>query len=191
MGNADAWLLSGEESGAENISEERLQRMNDIRAWALAQLSSDDQSFIASFQPTVEIPLKSGRNLLCFHGSPKSFDDVILPSTSETDFQALLAAYMPSVLTGGHTHMQQIRRLGTTDSFFFNPGSVGFAYSHQQTEDDFRADPWAEYAVLTAEPLKLSLDFRRVPFDVQALVAIYRASGRPHADEAIAQYSPR
>ncbi len=43
--------------------------------------------------------------------------------------------------------------------------------------------------MLTAEDGRLRLEFRRVPFDVDALIAAYRASGRPHAEEAIAQYT--
>lgn len=191
IGNADAWLLTGQDSGAENIPPERLRKMDEVREWSLAQLTEADRSFIASFQPTVEIPLNAHRHLLCFHGSPKSFDDIILPGTSESDFQAFLGAYAPHILTGGHTHVQQIRRLGATDGFFFNPGSAGLAYSHHQADDDLRVDPWAEYAVLTVEKSQLRLEFRRVPFDVQPLIALYRASGRPHAEGAIAQLQPR
>jgi predicted phosphodiesterase len=188
MGNADAWLLTGEETGDEDIPSERRRRMEDIRAWSLAQLTPADQEFIAQFQPTVELLLDAERILLCFHGSPASFDDVILPTTPEAEFQRFLGSYAPRVLTGGHTHMQQIRRIGASETFFFNPGSVGFAYSHQQPDDAFRADPWAEYAVLTADRGRLALEFRRVPFDVQALIAAYQSSGRPYAADAIAQY---
>lgn len=188
MGNADAWLLSGEETGSEPISPERLAKLNEVRTWSLAQLSSDDRAFIAGFQATVNLPLSSGRDLLGFHGSPASFDEIILPTTPEEKFQEVLGAYAPHVLTGGHTHLQQIRRLGASETFFFNPGSVGLAYSHQQPEEGFRVDPWAEYAVLSAEAERLRLEFRRVSFDVAALVASYQASGRPHAAETIAQY---
>ncbi len=188
MGNADAWLLTGEETGQEQIPTERLRKMQTIREWSLSQLSPDDRNFIARFQPTVEVPLTTSRSLLCFHGSPISFDDVILPQTPEDEFQRYLGAYTAHVLTGGHTHMQQIRRIGT--SFFFNPGSVGFAYSHAQEEESFRADPWAEYAVLSSEGERVGLEFRRVPFDVTELIDAYRESGRPYAEEAIAQYMP-
>jgi putative phosphoesterase len=187
MGNADAWLLTGVESGAEQISDERLRKMQAIREWSLAQLSDADREFIASFQATVEIPLNDELSLLCFHGSPASFDDVILPQTPEEDFQRYLGAYAAHILSGGHTHMQQIRRIG--DSFFFNPGSVGFAYSHAQSEEDFRADPWAEYAVLTVEAGRTRLEFRRAPFDVAELVRVYRTNGRPHAEDAARQYT--
>ena len=188
MGNADAWLLTGEETGQEKIPPERRGQMQAIREWSLSCLSAEDRNFIASFQPTVEVPLTAGRSLLCFHGSPASFDDVILPHTPEDEFQRYLGAYAAHILTGGHTHIQHIRRLG--DSFYFNPGSVGFAYNHVQAESTFRADPWAEYAVLSVEAGCVGLEFRRVPFDTSGLIRIYRESGRPFAEESIAQYMP-
>ncbi len=186
MGNADAWLLSDEESGEEDISEERRRKLEVVRQWSLAQLSADDQTFIAAFRPTVEIPLTPTRSLLCFHGSPTSFDDLIFPYTPEEEFQRLLGPFAHHILTGGHTHLPHIRRIG--DNFFFNPGSVGLAYNHQQEEDGFRTDPWAEYAMLTVSDGRVRLEFRRVPFDVPALLMAYRDSGRPYAEEAIAQY---
>jgi len=186
MGNADAWLISGEETADEGIPPERLKKMGEVRNWSLSRLTEEDIDFIAKFQPTVTLPLLDDLELLCFHGSPVSFDDVILPAASEEDFQKFLGPYAGSILTGGHTHAQQIRRLG--ELFFFNPGSVGFAYSHNQPDDNFQADPWAEYAILTAEDGRTGLEFRRVPFDENELVRIYRESGRPFADEAIVQY---
>lgn len=189
MGNADAWLLSGEETGAEQIDKVRLAKMHAIRGWSLAQLSEADRGYIASFAPTVDVSLGDGRSLLCFHGSPASYDDIILPTTAEPAFAAMLSPYVPSLLAGGHTHMQQYRRIGATASFYINPGSAGFAYSHNQPGNAFRADACAEYALLTAENGRVALEFRRVPYSAAAVRDIYRLSGRPYADEAIAQYA--
>ena len=186
MGNADAWLLSGVETGEEAIPPERLKKMGEVRAWSLSKLTEDDRLFIANFQPTITLRLENDLSLLCFHGSPISFDDVILPAASEQEFQKFLGNYADRILTGGHTHAQQIRRLG--NFFFFNPGSVGFAYNHNQPDNDFHADPWADYAILTADNDQVSLEFRRIPFDEQELIRIYRESGRPFAEDAIAQY---
>ena len=186
MGNADAWLVSGEETADEGIPPERLIKMGEVRSWSLSKLSEEDISFISSFQPTLTVHVQDNFDLLCFHGSPVSFDDVILPAALEDEFQKYLGAYAGRILTGGHTHAQQIRRIG--ELFFFNPGSVGFAYSHNQSDDDFHADPWAEYAILTIENGQTGLEFRRVPFDAEELIRIYRESGRPFAEEAIAQY---
>ncbi len=190
MGNADAWLLTGVETGNEPISEDRHRMLDAVREWSLAQLSADDRAFIQSFHPTVEMALEAGRKLLCFHGSPASFDDIMLPDTPQEQLLQFLGKYDADVLTGGHTHVQYIRRLGGSDGrFFFNPGSVGLAYSHHQPDDAFRADPWAEYAVLASDGERLALEFRRVPYNVAPLIEAYRASGRPFADQAIAQYA--
>jgi len=186
MGNADAWLLSGVETGDEDIPPERLKKMDAIRLWSLSQLNANDQEFIAGFQSTITVSLEKNLDLLCFHASPDSFDDVILPAAHQEDFQKFLGKYADRVLTGGHTHAQQIRRNG--ELFFFNPGSVGFAFSANQPEGQFFADAWAEYAILTSENNRTSLEFRRLPFDAQELIRIYRESGRPFAEEAITQY---
>lgn len=190
MGNADAWLVTGEETGAEKIPPERLRKMNEIRAWSLSQLNDDDIAFIRDFKPTVEIQLSTSKRLLCCHGSPNSFDDVILPTTPDDEVKPHFEPYSGWWLTGGHTHLQQIRRFGNT--IFFNPGSVGFSYTHQQQESGFRADHWAEYAILTIDNETnndiVSLEFRKVPFDVQRLIAVYRASGRPFIEDAVEQY---
>jgi putative phosphoesterase len=191
MGNTDVWLLTGEDTGSEPIGDERRLTMNAVRDWSLAQLSSDDRAFMQTFQPTVEVDLEAGRKLLCFHGSPASFDDVILPDISQEALFKYLGAYDADVMTGGHTHVQHLRRISSDARFFFNPGSIGLAYSHHQPDTGFQADPWAEYAMLTSEGERLALEFRRVPFDAAELIAVYRSSGRPYPDTAIALYRGR
>ena len=183
MGNADAWMLTGVETGAETITEAQ----ERVRQWSLAQLSPDDRAFIAAFAPTVTLSLSPERQLLCFHGSPTSFDDILLPTTPIEDVRRLLAPYAPAILCGGHTHMQQVRRVDST--FFFNPGSVGLAYSHDQTEDDFNLDPWAEYAILSETDGVVGLEFRRVPLPMEALRVALAGSGHPGVDRLLKEYS--
>src|SRR6266568_129300 len=127
-----------------------------------------------TFAPTVEQPL-DGLRLLAFHGSPKSYDDIILPLTPDEDVRRMLEPTAGVVYAGGHTHVQFMRHLGRT--FHFNPGSVGVAYRHDQPQESFRVDPWAEYALLTARGGAVALEFRRVPFDVARHVEAFRASG--------------
>ena len=187
MGNADAWLLSGIETANEGADDRRRKELNEVRDWSLSKLSAAHRAFIASFKPTLEAEIGAGERLLCFHGSPASFDVVILPLSPEADVLQAFEGHMDCYLTGGHTHCQFIRQLGRR--YFFNPGSVGFAYRHGQSPEAFRADPWAEYAVMTSDKGALSLEFRRVPFDVERLRTVYGASGRPHVETALAQYS--
>jgi predicted phosphodiesterase len=183
MGNADAWLLSGRvQNPAERVTEQQLA----VREWSLARLSEADRRFIAGFQPTVDIPLDDRRHLLCFHGSPKSFDDLIWPESDEAELRPLFGPSPPYALTGGHTHLQQLRRL--YGSLFFNPGSAGFAYRRGQPTQTLRADPWAEYAVFSVDQERTRLEFRRVGFDVEALARAARAGGMPDAGTIAARY---
>jgi predicted phosphodiesterase len=188
MGNSDAWLMTGIETDADLISEERRKKLNAVREWSLSKLDQDDRTFIRSFQPTVPVDLGQGRSLLAFHGSPTSFDQVLLPSTEEDEFQEILKPYSKSILTGGHTHLQYTRRLRDSQNFFFNPGSIGVAYNHEQSNEAGYLDPWAEYAVLTVEGMQASLEFRRIPLDLKKMGDIYRQSDRPFAETAMEQY---
>src|SRR4051812_42127029 len=67
MGNADAWLLSGQATDAEPTTEQQ----RAVREWQLTRLAPEDRAYIELFQPTVEIALGDGRTLLCFHGTPR------------------------------------------------------------------------------------------------------------------------
>jgi len=185
MGNADAWLLTGMPAEGEETSEQQ----RAVRQWSLAQLSESDLAFIQQFQPTLEIALEGGKTLLCFHGSPRSFDEIILPETADEVVRQYLGGYKATLFTGGHTHTQQMRRLG--DSWYFNPGSVSLAYNWELSDfahRRMRVDPWADYAIVSSEGARLGITFRHVPFDVDTLASIVRASGRPYAEEAIAVY---
>jgi predicted phosphodiesterase len=189
MGNSDAWLMTGVETDAHLISEERRKKLDIVRGWSLSKLTEEDKDFIKAFQPTVTVDLGHSRNLLAFHGSPTSFDQLLLPSMPEDEFQEILKPYANSILTGGHMHLQLTRRLRDSQNFFFNPGSVGVAYNHEQSNENGLLDPWVEYAILTVEGMGASLEFRRIPLDLNKMADIYRQSDRPFADTAMEQYT--
>ena len=188
MGNSDAWLMTGIETDAHLISEERRRKLDIVRDWSLSKLDEEDRAFINAFQPTVTVDLGHGRDLLAFHGSPTSFDQFLLPSTPEDEFQEILKPYADDILTGGHMHLQYTRRLRDSRNFFFNPGSIGVAYNHEQTNENGLLDPWAEYAILTVQKSHVHLEFVRVPLDMKKMAEIYRHSDRPFADTAMEQY---
>lgn len=185
MGNADDWLIKGEETGKDPIPEERLKKMQAIREWSLSQLNDEDITFIKSFQPTITINLEKDLDLLCFHGSPTDYDHIILPTTSEEDFMKYLGEFKKNILAGGHTHTQQIRRCG--ERFFLNPGSIGFPFSSYQP-NGFHVDAWAEYAILNIANRNIGVEFRRLDYDAKDIIDIYKKSGRPFTEDAIAQY---
>ena len=182
MGNADAWLLSGVNTGNEPITP----LQETVRAWSLSQLSADDRAFIAGFAPTVRVAMTARDSLLCFHGSPDNFDEIILPSTPYETVRRHLSGHDARWLAGGHTHIQHVRRLGS--GFFCNPGSVGLPYNTEWPEVEHGPDPWADYAILTATDDAVSLEFRRLPLPIAPLVDLLRASDHPNAERLIREY---
>src|SRR3954454_17529165 len=154
LGNADAFLLDPD-AGEEAKTERQLA----VREWTLAQIGEDGAALITTFQSTLDVSLGDGRTLLAFHGSPRSFDDIVLPHLEEDEFRRLLGPPVADVLAGGHVHLQWLRRYG--DSTFLNPGSVGLAYDHaQDDDDDLRVDAMAEYARLNVDGDRLQIAFR-------------------------------
>ena len=183
LGNADAFVLDAD-AGEEVPTERQL----DVRDWTRAQLGEQGLLFIESFEPTITSSLGDGRALLAFHGSPTSYDDIILPPLDEDEFRRLLGPPDADVLTGGHVHLQWLRRYGS--STFLNPGSVGLSYDHVQPDDDMRVDAFAAYARVATGDGRLEIAFRRVPFDRDAVISAIASSGIPHADALAEQWRP-
>jgi predicted phosphodiesterase len=184
LGNADAFLVDPDAG-----EEEKTQRQLSVREWTVAQVGDEGVAFIETFRPTLDVPLGADRTLLAFHGSPTSFDDIVLPHLEEDEFRRLLGPPAAAVLAGGHVHLQWLRRYA--DSTFVNPGSVGLAYDHAQPDDDgLRVDAVAEYARIDVDGdgHGLEIAFRRVPFDRDDVLAAIDAGGMPHADRQRAAY---
>ncbi len=187
MGNADSWLLTGrvEAESSEKVSD----RMQEVGDWSRAQLGDEGISYIESFLPTHDVALEGGKSLLAFHGSPASFDEVILPDMPAEEIQQAVGDVQANVLAGGHVHLQWVGEVG--DSLFLNPGSVGVSYNRMLPREAFYVYPIAEYAILTSDKESLTLEFCRVPFSVELLGEAALTSGRPYADGEAAQYRPR
>lgn len=177
MGNADAWMLNPQ---PRQEADDDWRRIEEINYWCLAQLAPPDLEYLRTFQPTVEIPLDAGASLLGFHGSPRSYDDIIVATTAEPDLEEMIAGRRAVVLAGGHAHTQLLRRY--RDRLIVNPGSVGLPFERLAPGGHARNPPWAEYAILAWESGRLGIDLRRVPIELDALRRAALASGMPHAE---------
>jgi putative phosphoesterase len=176
MGNADAELL--DLSDTETEPDEFTARVLDISRWAANQFDAEDRAFIASFQPTIEIELASGQRLLCCHGSPRSFDDIIVAATADEEIDAMIGGREAEVVAGGHTHVRMLRAWSGRE--IVNPGSVGLAYRFLP-DGNVRIPPWVEFATLScSDEGAVSVDFRRVPYDREATVRAMHEHGMPH-----------
>jgi predicted phosphodiesterase len=173
LGNVDALLL-GDLAGDQ--SDEAL------TTWSAAQLSDADRAYLRACPLTLDVPLDLGVSLLACHGSPRSFYEVIAAGTPPTELLAMMDEPRPTLMAGGHTHRQLIRR--DAEMMFINPGSVGLpgvGPKHPLLELN-RNISWAEYAVIDAHNGRLSVELRRIPLDLASMFADARASGMPDLD---------
>jgi predicted phosphodiesterase len=178
LGNADAFVLD-ETAGEEKPTEKQL----DVREWTRAQLGEEGLAYVKTFRPRFTVSIGGGRELLAFHGSPDSYDDIILPHLDDDEFRRLLGTPRSDFLAGGHVHLQWLRRFG--ESTFVNPGSVGLSYDHAQPEGDFLLDAFAAYARLDVAEDRFEIAFRRVPFARDDVLGAVAACGMPHAQTTI------
>jgi predicted phosphodiesterase len=149
LGNADAFLLEVDPDSPEPVTEAQLER----REWTLAQLLPAHLDQIRSFVPTLDVEM-DGVTLRAFHGSPSSYDDVVLPETPDGLVERILGGSGVDLLAGGHTHLQWTRYVD--GALYVNPGSVGLAYDRFDSEATPTA--FAEYALVTGA----SIEFRRI-----------------------------
>jgi predicted phosphodiesterase len=182
MGNSD-WFLLTLDFGEEEVTEAQIENAN----WARSQLSDEQLAFQEGFQPTAELDLVGGRTLLAFHATPRSREELVGPWMEEEEFRAPFEGVAATVFAGGHTHQQWARRLG--DAYYVNPGSVGLPVDHLQSGPT-RAETRAEYAILTVDD-GVTVEFRRVPFDVDEVIRSVEASGMPNPDDAAGPWRQR
>lgn len=183
LGNADALLLEVPEDSPEPIDD----RLLEVREWTLSRLDESHLAQIRSFEPTVR-RTADGFDLLFFHGSPRSYDDVLLPDSS-ADALEPYRGHGAALLAGGHTHLPWT--LLIDGAVYLNPGAVGVARGGHLDLHSIRAV--AEYAVVTTGEAGVAVEFRQVPYSADDVRAATARSGRPYADEWAARWraSPR
>jgi predicted phosphodiesterase len=179
LGNADAFLLAVPADSPEPVTERQL----EVREWTLSQLDASHLAQMRSFAPVVRREL-DGAALVLFHGSPRSYDDVLLPELGGEALDPFLG-WDALLLAGGHTHLQWTRRI--EDALYVNPGSVGISYDRHTDPPVLR--PLAEWALVTIADGTVAVEFRQVPYAVEDVRAAAKRSGRPYADEWAAQWS--
>ena len=159
-------------SAVGNVDLETIKALQDsINTGALTseikELSPTDIAYLESLPNELRLEI-AGKRILVTHGTPDSVDEHIYPDSPEGRLREIAAKGNADIIITGHSHMQMKRVInGVT---FLNPGSVGRPVN---------GDPKAEYAVLSFNPL--TVEFRRVSYDVEAVADQMRRKGLPES----------
>lgn len=147
-----------------------------IDQWCADQLDPAEIAFLTAFRPVVAFEVE-GTAICCYHGSPRSNLDQVLPETDPDQIDHWFHGQQAVVFAGGHTHIQMVRR--HKEAFLINPGSVGLPFT--VVADGSIAGPaWAEYGVVTVDGPRVAVELRRIPVDRRRVLAAADERGMPH-----------
>lgn len=153
---------------------------NEALEWWLAQLGPGQGDWLRSL-PFSHDAWLSGRRLRVFHASEETVHRRVRYVRTQAEFEAL---FTNTAATGGGPEPDLVGYGDTHDPFYecqlegrtaFNTGSVG----------NCMGDPTPLYCILEGElgsetPAPWSITYARVPYDVEAELAVARAMGVPH-----------
>ena len=142
-------------------------------AWSNAHTTADNKAFLRALP--AHIPLRlDDLNLLLVHGSPRKVNEYLFEDRPDDYFERIMDAALADVLVCGHTHLPYHKVLAS-GRHIINAGSVGKPKDH---------DPRAGYITLTVSGHQVSVDFIRVPYDIeraaQAIESTPEDAGMPH-----------
>ena len=186
LGNTDETLAKSrvEDYSHMQVPQAERRRMMDLDRWTRTELDDSDKKFLSRFRPTIRFE-EGDFSLLCYHGSPRSNTEGILPTTSEEQLTDIFAGRKATIFAGGHTHSQMIRKFGA--SIIINPGSIGLPYF---TDGAGKAkNPcWAEFAMLTTSKGNVAVEVRRVRYNLGELKEAVQRCGMPDPDWWLADW---
>jgi predicted phosphodiesterase len=182
-GNHDAFML--DEQLIHTYTETPI--IVDAVDWCRAQLGARELDFVRSFRPTLELALGGGATLFCYHGTPRSHMEDLLPSASADELDRHFDGRAAAVMAGGHTHLQMLRQ--HRGALVVNPGSVGMPFVEAPVAGPPRIMAHAEYAIVDADGGAVAIELKRVPLDRAALRAQAASCEFPLRDWLVAQYA--
>lgn len=177
-GNMDDVILNPRRHETDDLE---TQHYDDIDLWCSQQLSELDRVYIRSFRHTLTLTLAENLTLLCFHGSPYSYNSVVDETLTEEQLTQILDGYTADIMATGHMHHPFLRR--HHNSWIINPGSVGLP-----RKQNGKHPLYAEYAVLEIVDGQTHFEFHQVSIDEAEFIKGIRSSGMPHAEWFLSQW---
>jgi predicted phosphodiesterase len=182
MGNHDAYMIDPELDD-DHLIAPQVKRAVD---WCRDQLSEEDRLYLKGFSPTKELVLNRKHKLLCFHGTPRSHTENLLPTMPSNQLIDALGDSDANIFAGGHTHVQAKHQLN--GRMIVNAGSVGMPFEKIFTGDPPVVLPFADYAWIDIDGEELRVEMRRIDLNVQKLTLLARDWGQMLGQELARSY---
>lgn len=137
-------------------------------AWSNAHTTAVNKAYLRSL--VKEIPLQVGDlRVLLVHGSPRRINEYLFADRPDKSMERIMDGIEADVLVCGHTH-KPYHRILPSGRQVINAGSVG------KPKD---GDPRACYVTLAANGRDLTVNFIRVPYNVEQAAQAIEASDMP------------
>ncbi len=184
VGNHDAFLLDA----ALIRSYTETPVVVDAVDWCRAQMSEAELAFVRTFRAGLDVALGGGATLCCYHGTPRSHMEDLLPAAPAAELDRMLAGHTATVMAGGHTHLQMLRQHRGT--LVVNPGSVGMPFVEAPAGKPPSIMAHAEYAIVDSDDGgAVEVRLRRLPLERRALREQAASCDFPLRDWLVAQYA--
>jgi len=159
-----------------------------VEDWTRATLTEAERSWLLGL-PMEHVEDLDGLTVLCSHASPRNVTDQVLSTTPATTLESWWGDRDFDVLVCGHTHLPVLRRVDRR--LVVNVGSVGQPFLRAFDGNPPVVLKWSEYAIVSHEAGCVSVEHRRLQFDLSAFERALRASSFPQPDAWMRQWSNR
>lgn len=166
-GNTDRYLITGQRPTLPIHSPEdwaqapqTLKERDANFRWTTERLSYSDYEFLDGLPTRLEREIPAYGRMVAFHATPADDETNLLPDTPEEEIRPHLEDLDARLMLYGHTHRPTDRLVDGVR--LVNDGSVGLPLD---------GDPRAAYAILDLEGNRCNVTLRRVPYDVDSVIA--------------------
>jgi putative phosphoesterase len=166
MGNYDDGVgFDRDDCGCAYKDSEEEARGQQSLFWTRQETSEENKAYLRALLPEIRFGAEGVRFRLV-HGSPRRMNEYLFADRDPGSLERIARSADCDVLIFGHTHVPWVKQIAGV--LMVNEGSVG------KPKD---GDPRAAWALVVVEPGRpVSVEIRRVPYDVAAMAAAIRAT---------------
>jgi putative phosphoesterase len=171
-GNADVWVVRGVKEG--EVPEKVLNLMNAEREWTVEKLNQADINYLDSL-PTYLSCVVDEIKIVAFHATPDNLFETVLPNSEDETLESrLIRSSNANIFVYAHIHIPYIRFI--QGKVIMNIGSVGLPFDGLTK---------ASYGIVEIKNNNLSTSIRRVNYDIEKVIHLYKDVNYPNSDMMI------